>query len=82
MKKILAASLALLASLSFSAFALEDAIANNEKVEKVEAVEKIANTKGTKLYVVGDSTLSAFNDPYFYPRYGYGTKLQYYILPK
>ncbi|MBR1535644.1 MAG: hypothetical protein IJ630_01745 [Treponema sp.] len=82
MKKILAASLALLASLSFSAFALEDAIANNEKVEKVEAVEKIANTKGTKLYVVGDSTLSAFNDPYFYPRYGYGTKLQDYLLPK
>ena len=82
MKKLLAVSLALLASLSFSAFALEDAIANNEKVEKVEAIEKIANTKGTKLYVVGDSTLSAFNDPYFYPRYGYGTKLQDYLLPK
>ncbi|MCR4823075.1 MAG: hypothetical protein K5873_09420 [Treponema sp.] len=82
MKKFLAASLALLAGLSFSAFALEDAIANNEKVEKVEAVEKIANTKGTKLYVVGDSTLSSFNDPYYYPRYGYGTKLQDYLLPK
>lgn len=82
MKKILAAGLALLTCLSFSAFALEDAIANNEKVEKVEAIEKIANTKGTKLYVVGDSTLSSFNDPYFYPRYGYGTKLQDYLLPK
>ena len=82
MKKILAASLALFASLSFSAFALEDAIANNEKVEKVEAIETIANPKGTKLFVVGDSTLSAFNDPYFYPRYGYGTKLQDYLLPK
>ena len=82
MKKFLAASLALLAGLSFSAFALEDAIANNEKVEKVEAVESIANPKGTKLFVVGDSTLSSFNDPYFYPRYGYGTKLQDYLLPK
>ncbi|WP_407425038.1 SGNH/GDSL hydrolase family protein [Treponema sp.] len=82
MKKILAASLAILASLSFSAFALEDAIANNEKVEKVEAIETLANPKGTKLFVVGDSTLSSFNDPYYYPRYGYGTKLQDYLLPK
>lgn len=79
MKKILAASLALFAGLSFSAFALEASIADNEKVENVESVEVIANTKGTKLYVVGDSTLSAFNDPYFYPRYGYGTKLQDYL---
>lgn len=28
-----------------------------------------------KLFVVGDSTLAAFQDPYFYPRYGYGTML-------
>ncbi len=28
------------------------------------------------LYIVGDSTLSSFNDNYFYPRYGYGTKLE------
>lgn len=27
------------------------------------------------LYVVGDSTLASFNDPYFYPRFGYGTQL-------
>ncbi len=32
-----------------------------------------------KLWVVGDSTLSAFNDKYCYPRYGYGTKLQQYL---
>lgn len=31
------------------------------------------------LYVVGDSTLSSFNDNYFYPRYGYGTKLECYF---
>ena len=31
------------------------------------------------LWVVGDSTLSAFNDKYFYPRYGYGTMLDQYL---
>ena len=31
------------------------------------------------LYIVGDSTLSSFNDPYFYPRYGYGTQLNKYF---
>nr|MDE6655813.1 hypothetical protein [Anaeroplasmataceae bacterium] len=31
------------------------------------------------LYVVGDSTVSSFNDPYYYPRYGYGTKLECYF---
>ena len=30
----------------------------------------------SKLYIVGDSTLSKFNDTsYYYPRYGYGTQL-------
>ena len=33
-----------------------------------------------KLYVVGDSTLSSFNDTnYYYPRYGYATKLNEYF---
>lgn len=32
------------------------------------------------LYIVGDSTLASFNDTsYYYPRYGYGTQLKYYI---
>ena len=32
------------------------------------------------LYIVGDSTLSSFNDiSYYYPRYGYGTQLKYFI---
>lgn len=81
MKKLLAATLALLA-LGFSAFALEKNIADNEKVEKVAGISSVENTKGTKLYVVGDSTLSSFADPYFYPRYGYGTKLQDYLNAK
>ena len=33
-----------------------------------------------KLFVVGDSTLSGFNDEsYYYPRYGYGTQLNNYL---
>lgn len=32
------------------------------------------------LYIVGDSTLSKFDDrSYYYPRYGYGTQLSYYL---
>lgn len=31
------------------------------------------------LWVVGDSTLSSFEDKYFYPRYGYGTMLGEYL---
>lgn len=31
------------------------------------------------LYIIGDSTVSSFNDPYYYPRYGYGTQLNQYL---
>lgn len=82
MKKLLAAALAVFAGMSLSAFALEKNIADNEKVEKVASVTSVANTKGTKIYVVGDSTFSAFSDPYYYPRYGIGTKLQDFLNPK
>ena len=78
MKKLLLAGLAMLACATV-AFAQDAKTAANEKVEKVEAITSVANTKGVKLYVVGDSTLSAFNDPYYYPRFGYGTKLQNYL---
>lgn len=36
------------------------------------------NRKKT-LWVIGDSTLSSFQDKYYYPRYGYGTQLSYYL---
>lgn len=35
--------------------------------------------KESVLYVIGDSTVSSFNDPYYYPRYGYGTQLENYF---
>jgi lysophospholipase L1-like esterase len=31
------------------------------------------------VYLVGDSTVAAFNDPYYYPRYGWGTQLAKYL---
>lgn len=31
------------------------------------------------LWVIGDSTLSAFDDKYYLPRYGYGTRLDCYL---
>ena len=34
------------------------------------------------LWVVGDSTLSSFDDKYYYPRYGYGTRLSCYLNDK
>ena len=33
------------------------------------------------LYLVGDSTVASFNDPYYYPRYGYGTQIGKYLSP-
>lgn len=35
--------------------------------------------KKSTLYAVGDSTLAAFNDDYYYPRYGYATMLGNYF---
>lgn len=34
---------------------------------------------GSTVYVVGDSTVCAFNDSYYMPRYGYGTQLAQYL---
>jgi lysophospholipase L1-like esterase len=36
-------------------------------------------TPTTTVYLVGDSTVAAFNDPYYYPRYGWGTQLAKYL---
>ena len=58
---------------------LDAATVANEKVEKVVPISEIPNVEGPRLFVVGDSTLSAFNDNYFYPRYGYGTRLPDYL---
>ena len=83
MKKFLAASLALLAGLSFSVFAQDAATAKLEKTEAVVATEiAVPDASGlSRIFIVGDSTASPFNDPYYIPRYGFGTKLQDYLDP-
>ena len=37
------------------------------------------DNRAPKVFVVGDSTLSAFSDNYYLPRYGYGTQLGRYL---
>lgn len=83
MKKILAASLALLAGLSFSVFAQDAATAKLEKTEAVVATNiEVPDASGlSRIFIVGDSTASPFNDPYYIPRFGFGTKLQDYLDP-
>ncbi len=44
-----------------------------------DAGQDVAVTPTTTLYLVGDSTVAAFNDPYYYPRYGYGTQIGNYL---
>ncbi len=36
----------------------------------------------TEVIMVGDSTMTSFNDPYYYPRYGYGTQMSNYFDSK
>lgn len=44
---------------------------------------KYDNLKSRKLYLVGDSTVSSFNDTtYYYPREGYGNPLKSYIYTR
>ncbi|AEE17245.1 SGNH/GDSL hydrolase family protein [Treponema brennaborense] len=57
----------------------EAAIAARETVEKAGPAVRVSDVSGVKLYLVGDSTVSPFNDPYYCPRYGYGTKIADYV---
>jgi lysophospholipase L1-like esterase len=57
----------------------KDSDYSNEITYKVEAKVEL---KETKVYLVGDSTVSAFSDNYYYPRYGYGTQFANYFDSK
>lgn len=42
--------------------------------------EEVATTEEkSTIWIVGDSTVSSFNDDYFYPRYGWGTQIDKYF---
>ena len=44
-----------------------------------KSAEEEDDSEKHTIWVIGDSTVSAFNDAYYYPRYGWGTQLQNYI---
>ncbi|HLK88283.1 MAG TPA: carbohydrate esterase family 12 protein [Polyangia bacterium] len=44
-----------------------------------DAGKDAPSTPATTVYLVGDSTAAAFDDPYYYPRYGWGTQLAKYL---
>lgn len=52
--------------------------ASNTVTYKVEVKPDVPKFEG-KIYLVGDSTVCAFNDNYYMPRYGYGTQLYNYL---
>lgn len=54
---------------------LKDIIENNEKVEG-ESTEIEIQQNAKHFFLVGDSTVSSFNDDIFIKRFGYGTKVQ------
>ncbi|MBO5351974.1 MAG: LysM peptidoglycan-binding domain-containing protein [Lachnospiraceae bacterium] len=45
----------------------------------LEAAKMSGSYTKSTMWVIGDSTVCAFNDSYFYPRYGYGTQLLEYF---
>lgn len=57
----------------------QDSDYSNEVTYVVEAVVVLDETK---VYLVGDSTVCAFSDNYYFPRYGYGTQIGNYLDSK
>lgn len=51
----------------------------NETIEAVPQNPLLRSSSRPILFIVGDSTVSAFNDNYYLPRYGYGTQLHKYL---
>lgn len=71
MKKFMKKSLVLIMAFFISLLGF---IGENKNIVKAHTT----NVKST-IWVIGDSTVSSFNDNYYYPRYGYGTQLQQYF---
>lgn len=57
---------------------VEESSTEESSSTEPENPEKPTETQEKTLWVVGDSTVSAFNDAYYYPRYGYGTQIENY----
>ncbi len=51
----------------------------SDKAESGEAEPETDAAGAHTLWLVGDSTVCAFDDDYYYPRYGYGTQIENYL---
>lgn len=51
---------------------------NNDKDVNKNPNDANVNKQST-IWIVGDSTVSSFNDNYYYPRYGWGTQISNYL---
>ena len=59
----------------------EPTLVPSEPEPTVLPTDEPFETKYTNVFVVGDSTMCTFNDEtYYYPRYGYATQLQNYLI--
>ena len=59
-----------------------EAVVSDEETaaEEEDSDEALGATAATNtIWIVGDSTVSAFTDTYFYPRYGWGTQIDQYL---
>lgn len=50
--------------------------------EEISASVSASELPASTVYLLGDSTMASFSDPYYYPRYGYGTQIASYFSPK
>lgn len=55
---------------------------SNQTTSSEKESSQVKELNEANLFMVGDSTMCAFNDAYYYPRYGYGTQLNLYMNQK
>ena len=58
---------------------VDPVIESSEQEVEEEMMNDSSVVEKSTIWVVGDSTVSSFNDEYYYPRYGWGTQLDKYF---
>ena len=58
---------------------VDPVIESSEQEVEEEMMTDSSVVEKSTIWVVGDSTVSSFNDEYYYPRYGWGTQLDKYF---
>ena len=78
---IITSTLLVLASCTSDISSSRNSILESQNTSSSDSSEN-KNLNQTTLFLVGDSTVSSFNDNYYYPRYGYGTQIGNYLDKK